>query len=106
MDGGVWLKPGAAVAYRGDLTFERLPTLGAGSVQDAVLREAAPLVRASRPRAALLRRPRRARAHRPTVRRLDRRGVARPAGVRGVARRSSRRSSATASASPPAAWSS
>lgn len=46
VDGGVWLKPGAAVAYRGALTFERRPTLGAVSPLDAVLREAAPLTRA------------------------------------------------------------
>ena len=29
VDGGVWLTPGAAVAYRGEIRFERLPTLGA-----------------------------------------------------------------------------
>jgi uncharacterized protein (AIM24 family) len=46
VDGCVWLKPGAAIAYRGDLTFERLPILRAESVMDAVLRETAPLVRA------------------------------------------------------------
>lgn len=42
----VWLKPGAAIAYRGQITFERLPTIGAPSLKDALLREAAPLVRA------------------------------------------------------------
>jgi uncharacterized protein (AIM24 family) len=47
VDGGVWLKPGAAVAYRGNIRFERLPTLNADSLQHAVMREAAPLVRAS-----------------------------------------------------------
>jgi uncharacterized protein (AIM24 family) len=47
MDGGVWLKPGAAIAYRGGLTFERLPTIGAASINEALLREAAPLVRAA-----------------------------------------------------------
>lgn len=47
VDGTVWLKPGAAIAHRGALTFERRPTLGAESVVDAVLRETAPLVRAS-----------------------------------------------------------
>jgi uncharacterized protein (AIM24 family) len=47
VDGGVWLKPGAAVAYRGEIRFERLPTLGAASAKNALLREAAPLVRAS-----------------------------------------------------------
>lgn len=46
VDGSVWLKPGAAIAYRGDIAFERLPTLRAESVLDAVLRETAPLVRA------------------------------------------------------------
>ena len=46
VDGSVWLKPGAAFAYRGGLTFERLPTIGAASIDEAVLREAAPLVRA------------------------------------------------------------
>jgi uncharacterized protein (AIM24 family) len=45
VDGGVWLKPGAAIAYRGNVRFERLPTLGAGSVVEAALRELAPLVR-------------------------------------------------------------
>ncbi len=46
MDGSVWLKPGAAVAYRGEIAFERLPTLGADSLTHAVMRETAPLVRA------------------------------------------------------------
>jgi len=46
VDGGVWLKPGAAIAYRGDIAFDRLPTTGAGSIKDAVMRETAPLVRA------------------------------------------------------------
>jgi uncharacterized protein (AIM24 family) len=46
VSGGVWLKPGAAIAYRGEIGFERRPTLGARSVKDAALREAAPLVRA------------------------------------------------------------
>lgn len=44
--GEVWLKPGAAIAYRGDLTFERRATLDAEDAVDAVLRESAPLVRA------------------------------------------------------------
>lgn len=44
--GDVWLKPGAAIAYRGDLQFERRPTLDAEDALDAVLRETAPLVRA------------------------------------------------------------
>ncbi|MGD9903396.1 MAG: AIM24 family protein [Vicinamibacterales bacterium] len=46
VDGEVWLKPGAAIAYRGELTFERRPTLDADDAVDAILREAAPLVRA------------------------------------------------------------
>ena len=47
VDGGVWLKPGAAIAYRGNIRFERLPTLDAHSVVDAALRELAPIVRGS-----------------------------------------------------------
>jgi uncharacterized protein (AIM24 family) len=47
IDGSVWIRPGAAVAYRGDLHFERLATLEAGSFGDALVRETAPLVRAS-----------------------------------------------------------
>ena len=46
VDGGVWLKPGAAIAYRGNIAFERLPTLGARTLIDAALREMAPIVRA------------------------------------------------------------
>ncbi|HSL22660.1 MAG TPA: AIM24 family protein [Vicinamibacterales bacterium] len=46
VDGGVWLKPGAAIAYRGEIAFERLPTMGARSLEDVVLREMTPLVRA------------------------------------------------------------
>jgi uncharacterized protein (AIM24 family) len=46
VDGGVWLKPGAAVAYRGDIAFERRPTLEARSLADAAMRELSPLVRA------------------------------------------------------------
>ena len=46
VDGGVWLKPGAAIAYRGCIQFERLATLGAHSPSQALLREVAPLVRA------------------------------------------------------------
>lgn len=44
VDGGVWLKPGAAIAYRGQMAFQRRATLEAASVQDAAMREAAPLV--------------------------------------------------------------
>jgi uncharacterized protein (AIM24 family) len=47
LDGGVWLKPGAAIAHRGQIAFERLPTLAATSLLDAVMREASPLVRAT-----------------------------------------------------------
>lgn len=47
LDGSVWIKPGAAIAYRGDVTFDRRPTIGAASIDDAVLREAVPLVRAA-----------------------------------------------------------
>jgi uncharacterized protein (AIM24 family) len=47
VDGGIWLKPGAAVAYRGDIAFERLPTLEAESVADALFRELTPLVKAA-----------------------------------------------------------
>ncbi|MEZ5292910.1 MAG: AIM24 family protein [Vicinamibacterales bacterium] len=46
VDGEVWLTPGAAIAYRGDLTFHRRPTVEAADPIDAVLRETAPLVRA------------------------------------------------------------
>jgi uncharacterized protein (AIM24 family) len=46
VNGGVWLKPGAAIAYRGDIAFERRRTLEARSVRDALLRETSPLVRA------------------------------------------------------------
>ncbi len=28
VDGGIWMKPGAAIAYRGEIAFGRLPTLG------------------------------------------------------------------------------
>jgi uncharacterized protein (AIM24 family) len=47
VDGSVWMKPGAAIAYRGALAFERLPTIGAVSGKDALLREVEPLVRAT-----------------------------------------------------------
>jgi uncharacterized protein (AIM24 family) len=46
VDGGVWIKPGAAIAYRGDLKFERLATLQAPRLVDAAFREITPLVRA------------------------------------------------------------
>jgi uncharacterized protein (AIM24 family) len=46
VDGGVWLRPGAAIAYRGDLKFERLPTIDAETAKDAALRELTPLVQA------------------------------------------------------------
>ncbi len=47
IDGGVWLRPGAAIAYRGQVAFERLPTMKAESLTDAALREMTPLVRAA-----------------------------------------------------------
>jgi uncharacterized protein (AIM24 family) len=47
VDGGVWLKPGAAIAYRGMIAFDRLPTLAARSVHDATFRELSPIVRAT-----------------------------------------------------------
>ena len=47
VDGGVWLKPGAAIAYRGEIAFERLPTIDARSLSDAAHREMTPLVRAT-----------------------------------------------------------
>jgi uncharacterized protein (AIM24 family) len=47
VDGGVWLKPGAAIAYRGDITFDRQRVLDAPSLKSALLRETAPLVRAT-----------------------------------------------------------
>src|SRR5687768_13010328 len=47
VDGGVWLKPGAAIAYRGDIRFDRQRILGAPSFTSALLREMAPLVRAT-----------------------------------------------------------
>ena len=47
VDGDVWLQPGAAIAYRGNLRFERLPTLKARSIRSAVLREITPLARAT-----------------------------------------------------------
>jgi uncharacterized protein (AIM24 family) len=46
VDGGVWIKPGAAIAYRGDLTFERRRTMEARSVDQVAVREMSPLVRA------------------------------------------------------------
>ena len=46
VDGGVWIKPGAALAYRGDISFERRATLAAQSLADAAFREITPLVRA------------------------------------------------------------
>jgi uncharacterized protein (AIM24 family) len=47
VDGGVWLKPGAAIAYRGSIAFDRLPTLGAHSFSEAAFRELTPIVRAA-----------------------------------------------------------
>jgi uncharacterized protein (AIM24 family) len=47
VDGDVWLRPGAAIAYRGDITFARRPTTEATSLSDAALCELAPVVRAT-----------------------------------------------------------
>jgi uncharacterized protein (AIM24 family) len=47
LEGGVWLKPGAALAWHGQARFERRPTIGASSIGDAVVREFAPLVHVS-----------------------------------------------------------
>jgi uncharacterized protein (AIM24 family) len=47
VNGGVWIKPGAAIAYRGAISFERLATAAAHSLRQAAMREAAPLVRAA-----------------------------------------------------------
>jgi uncharacterized protein (AIM24 family) len=47
VDGDVWLRPGAAIAYRGDITFTRRPTTEATSFGDAAFRELTPLVRAT-----------------------------------------------------------
>jgi uncharacterized protein (AIM24 family) len=47
VDGGVWIKPGAAIAYRGDLRFERLATLQGGIPPGRMAtRELVPLARA------------------------------------------------------------
>ena len=47
VDGGVWIKPGAAVGYRGDIRFERQHTIAADSITNAAMRELMPLVRAT-----------------------------------------------------------
>lgn len=46
VSGGVWIKPGAAIAYTGAFRFERQATADAPSAQEAIFRELAPLVRA------------------------------------------------------------
>jgi len=43
---GVVIKPGSAIAYRGDIRFERLATLGADTLREMASREITPLVRA------------------------------------------------------------
>ena len=43
---GIVIKPGSAIAYRGDIRFERLPTLGADTLLEMVSREIVPFVRA------------------------------------------------------------
>jgi uncharacterized protein (AIM24 family) len=47
VDGGAWIKPGTAIAYRGPLAFERLRTTEARSVDQIAVREMSPLVRAA-----------------------------------------------------------
>lgn len=47
VNGGVWLKPGAAIAYRGGIAFDRLPTFAADSLSEAAFRELTPIVRAT-----------------------------------------------------------
>jgi len=47
VDRSVWIKPGAAIAYRGDIKFERLATLKGKGLKEIVMREASPLARAS-----------------------------------------------------------
>src|SRR5262245_63835258 len=46
VDGSVWLKPGSAIAYHGELSFERLPILKGHSLKEMALRELSPLARA------------------------------------------------------------
>jgi uncharacterized protein (AIM24 family) len=46
VDGSIWLRPGSAIAYRGEFSFERLPTLKGDSLEEMVLRELTPLARA------------------------------------------------------------
>lgn len=46
VDGGVWLKPGSAIAYRGQLSFERLPILKGHSLKEMAFRQITPLARA------------------------------------------------------------
>jgi uncharacterized protein (AIM24 family) len=47
VNGGVWIQPGAAIAYRGDIKFERLATLKGEGLKEMAMREASPLARAS-----------------------------------------------------------
>jgi uncharacterized protein (AIM24 family) len=46
LDGSVWLKPGSAIAYRGEVSFERLPVLKGAGLKEMALRELTPLARA------------------------------------------------------------
>jgi hypothetical protein len=46
VDGSVWLKPSSAIAYRGKLSFERLPVLKGAGLKEMALRELIPLARA------------------------------------------------------------
>jgi hypothetical protein len=47
VDGSVWIQPGTAIAYRGDIKFERLATLKGKGLKDMAMREMSPLARAS-----------------------------------------------------------
>jgi uncharacterized protein (AIM24 family) len=47
VDGSVCIKPGAAIAYRGDIKFERLTTLTGKSLREMIGRDLEPLVRAT-----------------------------------------------------------
>ena len=47
VDGAVWMKPGAAIAYRGEVSFVRRPTSEATTAADVAMRELVPVVRAA-----------------------------------------------------------
>jgi hypothetical protein len=47
VNGSVWLKLGAAIAYRGELNFRRVPTIAKGiSVKEMAMREITPFAEA------------------------------------------------------------